>query len=147
MKTKILLLILLLSVSTILANELSWVDDQIKAIKPPRKGIDKTKIDILKDPFILLGSSNEKKAQIKKTAKKRKIHRKKQRRYYVTKLTLEATMNKSALINGKWYKEGSKVSSYTVTKVNAKTVLLTKGKKRKTLSILSKNKNLKIKNN
>jgi len=147
MKKNILLIIFLTLTLKLAANELSWVDDQIKAIKPPRKGITKEQIALLKDPFVFLGAKKEEKVKAKKVAKRKKIHRKIYRKHYEVRLKLEATMNKSALINGKWYKEGSKVYSYKLTKVNAKTVLLTKGKRTKTLSILSKNKNLKIKNN
>ena len=144
MNKNILILICLFFYINVTANELSWVDEQIKAIKPPRKGIDPKEIAKIKDPFIFLGNTKEKKVVKKKVVKRKKIYRKK---YYSRKLKLEATMNKSALINHKWYKEGDKVYSYTLKKVNAKTVLLTKGRTTKTLSILSKNKNLKIKNN
>jgi len=144
------LLFMTLSTQVLLSNELAWVDEQIEAIKPPRKGISKNTIDILDNPFIFLEvKKKQKKAKIstskkyvKKTSSKKKI-----RKHYSHKLTLEAIINSSALINGKWYKKGEKVYGYVLKEVNIKSVLLTKGKKRVILSTLSKNKNLKFKNN
>ncbi len=130
------------------ANELSWVDKQIEAIKPPRKGIALKEIAQIKDPFIFLELEKEE-SVAKKTEKKplpvKHIFTK--RRSHHIRFSLEAIMNKSALINGKWYKEGEKVFGYLVKKVKIKSVLLTKGKKKITLTTVSKNRNLKFKNN
>jgi len=146
MKTFTLFLFLLLT-SQLLANELSWVDEQVKAIKPPRKGISTKEITSLKDPFVYYNVKKQKNKKTKVSSKTsyRKSNYKK--RVHTARLTLEAIINKSALINGKWYKEGSKVFSYRLKKVNAKSVLLTKGKKEITLTTMSTNKNLKFKNN
>jgi len=127
-------------------NELAWVDEQIEAIKPPRIGLSPKDIGQLKDPFILLVEKKEDKktktaAKAKKSSKynyKKKIHR---RRYH---FSLEAIMNKSALINGKWYKEGSYIHGYKIAKVDSKQVILTKGSKKITLSTISQKKNLKF---
>jgi len=147
MKTFILTTLFIFSIN-LLANELAWVDEQIEAIKPPRKGIPENTIAKLKNPFIFLEVKTEKKKThtIKHTSYKKSVYKRVKHAYSV-KLSLEATMNSSALINGKWYKKGEKVHGYILKEVNVKTVLLIKGKKKITLSILSKNKNLKIKNN
>jgi len=126
-------------------SELAWVDEQIEAIKPPRIGLSIKEINQLKDPFILLV---EKKADKKTTAEKAKKHskynykKKIHRRSY--RFSLEAVMNKSALINGKWYKEGSYIHGYKIAKVDWNRVVLTKGSKKITLSTISQKKNLKF---
>jgi len=128
------------------ANELAWVDEQIEAIKPPRVGLSPKEIGKLKDPFILLVEKKEDKktksaTKTKKHSKynyKKKIHRRSYR------FTLEAIMNKSALINGKWYKEGSSIHGYKITNVDRKTVTLVKGSRKITLSTISKKQNLKF---
>jgi hypothetical protein len=138
---------LLLSATYLFANnhELAWVDEQIEAIKPPRIGLSIKEINQLKDPFILLVEKKEdKKKQVKKAQKhskynyKKKIHR---RSYH---FRLEAIMNKSALINGKWYKEGQNIYGYKISQVDRNIVILTKGRKKIKLSTISHKKNLKF---
>ncbi len=137
MKKLTIILLLLLS-TQLFSNELVWIDKQIEAIKPPRKGINNKKILKLKDPFIYLRK--------KIHHRSRKYSGSKRVRAYTSKISLVAILNKSALINGKWYREGEKVYGYKLEKVNPKTVLLTKGKKQLFLSIASKSKNLKFNN-
>ncbi|MEN4052239.1 MULTISPECIES: hypothetical protein [Sulfurimonas] len=146
MKKLTIILLLLLS-TQLFSNELAWVDEQIEAIKPPRKGIDNKKISKLKDPFIYLKTKKGKKRK-KSTYRSRKSSTSgsKKVRTYSSKISLEAILNKSALINGKWYREGEKIYEYKLEKVNLKTVLLTKGKKQLLLSTVSKSKNLKFNN-
>ncbi|MEO1937834.1 MAG: hypothetical protein ABGW85_04270 [Sulfurimonas sp.] len=126
-------------------NELTWVDEQIEAIKPPRVGLSPKEINQLKDPFILLVEKKEDKKTVAKKEKKhsrynytKKVHK---RSYH---FSLEAIMNKSALINGKWYKEGTYIYGYKITNVDRNKVILTKGSKKITLSTISKKKNLKF---
>jgi hypothetical protein len=145
---KKLFLPLLLATVSYASSELKWVDEQIEAIKPARVGLNKQDIAPLKDPFILLVKKEEKK-EVKKAKKvtskylyKKRVHKKS----YSFKL--EAIMNKSALINGKWYKEGSPLyGGYSLLKVGTKSVVLKKGSKRRTLSTVTKNQNLKFKKN
>jgi hypothetical protein len=127
-------------------SELTWVDEQIEAIKPPRIGLSVKEINQLKDPFILLV---EKKEDKKTTAAKAKKHskynyKKKIHRRSLYHFSLKAIMNKSALINGKWYKEGSYIHNYKIAKVDRNKVILTKGSKKITLSTISQKKNLKF---
>ena len=139
---------LLLLSTYVMANELAWVDEQVEAIKPPRKGISKQEITSLKDPFIFLKTKKTNNKNVKHTSViNRKTSKSTYRRVHSYKLSLEAVMNKSAFINGKWYKEGEKVKGYLLKEVNARSVLLTKGKKQLTLTTMSKNKKLKFKNN
>jgi hypothetical protein len=146
MKKLTIILLLLLS-TQLFSNELAWVDEQIEAIKLPRKGIDNKKIAKLKDPFIYL-KKKKGKTKRRSTYRGTKYSKSgaKKVRAYSSKISLEAILNKSALINGKWYREGEKVYGYKLEKVNLKTVLLTKGKKQLLLSTVSKSKNLKFNN-
>jgi len=137
-----LILSILLS-NVLFANELSWVDEQIQAIKPSRKGISEKEIRQLKNPFIYLKKKDEK---TEKNAKKTvsvtpdRIYRHRNQHTF----TLEATMNQSALIHGKWYKVGSVVNGYKIIKIMPQSVILTKHKKRLILSMKSKKTNLKF---
>lgn len=143
---KLFLLLLVLFTTKIFANELSWVDEQIEAIKPPREGIENKEILKLKDPFVYLHPKKVKKVQPTTVSKKhtRRVTRK--IRTYSRKFKLEAILNKSALINGKWYKEGSKVHEYTLQKVNRNSIILTRGKHLLRLTTRSRDKALKINN-
>jgi len=127
-------------------NELRWVDEQIEAIKPPRVGLSPNEINQLKDPFIFLA---EKKEDKKTTALKRKKHskynyKKKIHQQSSYRFSLKAIINKSALINKKWYKEGAYIYGYKVAKVDKNQVILTKGSKKIILSTITQNKNLKF---
>jgi len=115
----------------------SWVDAQIDAIKPPRVSIEKKEINELLDPFIYIVKA-EKKKIAKTTAKKKKIIHK----HYSRRPYLKAILNKSALINHKWYKEKEWVFGYKLIKVNGNSVLLQKRNKKLLLSIVNKKKNL-----
>ena len=152
MKNLLLAVALIISLS-LSANELQWVDEQIQAIKPPRSGISKSKVNSIKDPFIFL--KKEKKVKEGKTARnttnntkkvvsatsKNSISKK------VTSFSLDAIINKSALINGKWYKINTKVGKYTLSSVDKTSVILSYEKKQLLLSTATQNKKLKFNNN
>jgi len=136
---------------TLSANELSWVDEQIEAIKPPRKGISNYDISRVKTPFVFLYKT---KVTAKKSSKKTsKIFSKntvKTSKSMLSvnspvRLKLSAIINGSALINGKWYKLNDKVYNYTLSNVRLTTVLLVNGKKKLVLSTSDTKRNLKFK--
>ena len=151
MKNLFTLLFFLLSIN-LLANELQWVDEQIQAIKPPRNAISAAKINAVKNPFIFL-NKEVKKTNSKVTAVKklRTTNSKSVKSNKVSKTTrsysLDAIINKSALINGKWYKVNNKVGKYMLSRVNTSSVILSYKKKELLLSTRSKTKKLKFKNN
>jgi len=60
---------------------------------------------------------------------------------------LNAVINKSALISGKWYKKGEMVHGYKLSAVKPTSVILTKNTKKLILSTRSVSKNLNFKNN
>ena len=129
------------------AVDLSWVDQEIAAIKKPRKGISYRAISLLKDPFIFLEKNRSKKRE-KKTAQKtlpsvipssskacavapKKSAKKKG-------LKLMAIINNSALINGKWYKVGDHIGNYKIVKVTLDEVTLKSPSKTLVLTIYTK---------
>jgi len=151
MKNFIILSILFFSVN-INANELAWVDEQIEAIKPSRSGLKKSSIASMKDPFIFLSKYKKDIKIVRKTAPSLNKISSSNTTVSITKpkkskkLSLRAVMNRSALINGHWYKKGETVSGYTLSEVNKKSILLTKKNKKLILSTQSINKNLNFKN-
>ena len=137
------ILVLLLVAKHLYANELNWVNKQVEAIKPPRVGIAKSKINRITDPFVYI--AKEKKKAVKTTKKKIKVFPKHShfvKKHYSRKLYLEAILNKSALINHKWYKKNQWVYGYRLIKINKASVVLQKQHKNLLLSTVSKNKNL-----
>ena len=148
MKT-ILLFAFIFLASELFATELSWVDKQVSAIKPSRHGLKSSAVASLKNPFIFL-KKNKKNVQKNVSVKSftraksiRKYKRKPTRTY--RNLTLEAIINKSALINGHWYKIGKKVRGYKLTDVSNVSVTLTKNKKKIVLSVIKTHKKLNFK--
>ena len=130
------------------ANELSWVDEQVEAIKPARDGINNSTISSIKDPFIFLEKNGYK--ALKKEKPKLTIVKKVKpveipKKVYGEKLTLEMIINSSALIDGNWYKIGDNVKGYVLTKVDKSTVGLTFDGKKSVLSMQANNSNLKFK--
>ncbi len=144
---KIFIFSLLFITNIINASELSWVDEQVEAIKPPRPGIDSQLISSIKNPFIFLEKNGAKKIKItkKKVIKTVKKTVSKPSKKTVAKLTLEIVINSSALINGKWYKTGDHVKGYTIKKVKKRSVIVTYNGKKSTLYITHKKSNLNFK--
>jgi len=149
MKNLIIASTSILLVSSLCATELSWVDEQIAAIKPPRNG---SKINNIKNPFVFL----EKNGYVKKKPiiEIKTISTTNAKGETITKvvkqkpkpLVLNAILNQSALINGTWYKKNQKIRSFTITSVEKSTVILRRGDKRITLSTNVKKQTLKFKN-
>jgi len=154
MKNIILLSCLLLT--SLFSDELAWVDKQIEAIKPVRSGVDLKKLKKLKDPFIFLSENHYR--DYKKDRRKvktytvlpshqKKIYKKRKKHslvYVNLKVSLDAIMNKSALINGRWYKVGNSVKGFKVVKITSNSVILVKDNKRAILSIKAKVKKFNI---
>jgi len=137
------------------ANELSWVDEQIEAIKTPRKGIIDKNIARLDSPFIFLNAKT-KKVRTKrptsyKTASSSGSSVKKDDANIITKgaipnVYLDAIMNSSALIGGQWYKVNDCIKGYKILSIHSTSVILEKDNRKILLSTNSKNQTLKFKN-
>ena len=154
MKTFFITIVVLLA-SSLSSSELSWVDEQVEAIKPPRTGMKSRELSVLKDPFIFLAKNKSEKSKTKTASKSSTSSfprdttssgQKKTIKKKVNPLTLTTVINTSAMINGQWYKVGDKVRGYKVSKMDMKSVLLTKKSKKLLLSTDSKNLNLNFKN-
>ncbi len=140
MKVLITLLFLL---SLVQGNEMAWVDQQIEAIKPLRKGLQPQQVDKLQDPFIyLLGANKQQKTTQKQIEPKQPIAKKETHSYKA--FHLQAIMNSAALIDGKWYKNGSYVYGYKLLIQNRTEVILKNKTQRLVLSTKKKIKTLKL---
>ena len=161
-----ILLSIFITTISLNADELQWVDEQINAIKPPRNGLSTDTLVSIYNPFIFLQKTNEinssketvaiylkaktvkktktyKKKKVKKHSKRKKI---KQRVYYGSKyLTLNAIMNKSALINNRWYKIDDKISKFKIKSITRTSVVLIKKNVKMILSTKSKSNTLNFK--
>ncbi|MCX6052117.1 MAG: hypothetical protein NTZ60_06340 [Campylobacterales bacterium] len=126
------------------SDEVKWVDEQIEAIKPPREGIAETKVSSILDPFIFLkekkSETNSSIASEVTTPSKSVVPPSEK------KFVLDAIINKSALIDGKWYRINDKIDEYTISDINATSVTLSKKGKQIVIATSSKKLNLQIKN-
>ena len=127
----------------VMANEksvdLSWVDQEIAAIKPPREGVSNRTISLLKDPFVFLHKNKEKQEKKENKAQQSSpalIPSMTNSCAVATKnasqskgLKLKAIINNSALINDRWYKVGETVGHYKIVKVTLNEVTLQSAKK------------------
>ncbi len=143
---------LIIFIQLLNANELEWVDEQIKAIQPPREGM--KNIHALKDPFIFLkkNKDDEESKKNNKVTPSTTVplmgqNITKEKVTIVKKSTFDLSMiiNKSAKINNKWYKQGDILSDYEILTISPSSVVLVKNKKQTILSTNSKNKNSKLK--
>lgn len=141
-------IIMLIFLSTLLlATELEWVDEQIEAIKPPRKGIE---ISNIMDPFIFLEKNRP---EVKKDTAAASIQQplvKSSADNNGTKkidFNLTAIINTSAMIDGNWHRINDKLDgNYTIIEISKSTVTLKKGDKERILSTNSKTPTIKFKN-
>ncbi len=152
MKNYIIVSFLCLFTLALSSNELAWVDKQIDAIKPPRKGLSNSAVSNLRSPFIFLKKSDKgvKKASTRprssRVAKSSRTTVKSKPKAAKKGLYVDAIMNNSAFIGGTWYKIKDKVQGYTISNITQTSVVLTKNSKNFVLSTRSTNRNLKFKN-
>lgn len=133
-------------------KELQWVDEQIQAILPARIGVADGYINSLNDP-IKYASSGQVNGEngVKLLAPPRlgsvpmlpgmpivpKV--------IEEPLRLQGLMNKSALINGKWYRINDSVRSYKLAEIKPSSILLAGAKGQQLILFISKqNTNIKI---
>ncbi|PNV82605.1 MAG: hypothetical protein C0627_09430 [Sulfurimonas sp.] len=154
MKTTLILLLAIFLSNSFYADELKWVDEQIEAIKPPRRGVN---IATVGDPFVFLEKNKTEVKDTKKGTKSTIVSAKKTTLSAEagsavistpkkSSFILSAIINSSAMIDGSWYKISDKISSYTVTDITKTSVTLKSTDKELILSTAIKNQNLKFKN-
>jgi len=131
MKNSTLALFLLIA-SNLMSNELSWVDEQIQAIKPPRIGMQNHDVSSIKDPFIFL-SKNKIKSQTTQVQSTNIVNSAPIAKVALPKksLSLEIVMNNTAMINGSWYKVGDFIHGYKIVKIGRISVTLNNQNKKK----------------
>lgn len=122
-------------------KELTWVDEQIQAILPARIGVSDGLINALKDPMkmkkpvpVALPGGSRLLAPPKLGNNGLVLPPK----VVIEPLRLQALMNKSALINKKWYKVNDPVRDYILTEIKPNSVLLSGKKEQKLILFLTK---------
>lgn len=146
MKKKFILLYLLLLALNLSSDELKWIDQQIEAIKPPREGISDSQISLLVDPFIFLKDIKIDVDTVLNPAAEEIYQSMEIAPKEVKTYVLDAIINKSALIDGKWYNIGDEIDEYRVFKITLTSVTLHKKGEDIVISTNNKNQNLKFKN-
>lgn len=155
MKTTLAILITTILSNIICANELQWVDEQIEAIKPPRKGINIFKVD---SPFVFLEKNrletkketkaqqtNIETSQLKPSTIIEQNIKSDNDDIQEENFNLDAIINLSAMINGNWYKKNDIIDGYVVFNIDKTSVTLKKDTKELVLSTYIKNSSLKFK--
>jgi hypothetical protein len=129
-------------------KELAWVDEQIQAILPSRVGVPEGFINSLRDPMKMkktLPTVTSGSKLLAPPTLGSGINVLSTPKVIEEPLRLMAIMNKTVLINGKWYKVGESVRNFTLSEVKHNSVLLTGKKDQKLILFLTKqNKNIKI---
>jgi hypothetical protein len=134
MKGLITLTLISITPINIFANDFAWIDKQIQEIEKSRSSIKNSTISNIKNPFIFLEKNGYNIVKVKIT---NKVVKKSS-----TKPILEMIINKSALINSKWYKVNGVVDGYKIKTINKTNVIISFQKKEYTLSLKSKTNNL-----
>ncbi len=158
---KTVLLLWSITFSQLIANELTWVDEQVDAIKPNRDGVSNMQIAKLRNPFIYLKKNRPKEEQsnsrlttpnLPSSKNTASLSAKKSRSNTVTslrvknrKLRLNAIINSAALINDTWYKKGDTIAGYKVMYISKTKVKLSKNNKITFLTTQSNSNKLKFK--
>lgn len=125
-------------------KELTWVDEQVLAILPARVGIPDGFINSLRDPMKMKKAAPSALPGSKLLAPP-KLGSVLQPPIVEEPLRLLAIMNKSVLINGKWYQVGANIRNFTLSEIKPSSVLLTGKKDQKLILFLTKqNNNIKI---
>jgi len=143
MKTILLPLSLILTTSLLSVDELSWVNEQVQAIKPPRVGVRKSEISHIKNPFVFLKKNRIEEEETtetpKKTTQATKSFTPVKTKHINKVLSLDAIINKSVLISGEWYKLGDSINGFTLKEISRNSVLLKKKNKELLLTTKSHN--------
>ncbi|DAB28150.1 MAG: hypothetical protein A2513_08430 [Sulfurimonas sp. RIFOXYD12_FULL_33_39] len=152
----IVLLAAILSNTILCATQLQWVDEQVEAIKPPRKGID---ILTIESPFVFLEKNkseikNETSSSLithvessaKSSQTQEQLSEKDDNTAQIDDFNLNVIINSSAMINGNWYRKDDIINNYTIANIDKNSVTLKKENKKLVLSTYVKNSSLKFKN-
>lgn len=133
-------------------KELAWVDEQIQAILPARVGVADGYINSLNDPIKYASSKSLPGANGIKLLPPPRLGSMPMlpvmpivAKIVEEPLRLQGLMNKSALINGKWYHLNDAVRNFTLAEIKPNSILLSGAKGQKLILFISKqNANIKI---
>lgn len=117
---------LLASVNNNVKAEIKEYDTLFEQIGEKRVGVSNSEINIIKNPFIM--------TDVKKIIKDGNMTKIK-----TVKYVLNAIFNKKAKINDKWYKLGSEMGDFKLTKVGSESVIINNGHSKKELFIRKSN--------
>jgi hypothetical protein len=131
--------------STLLGDDLAWVDQQIAAIQPKRVGVSDSKISELTSPIrykkrAVVENPDDGKSKIPIIANTQIVP-------LVKPLKVTAILNNSALIDSKWLKVNDTVRGYTIKSISSESVVLRNREKRLKLFVKEKKNTIKIKIN
>ena len=107
-------------------NKIKEFDKFFQQIGEKRVGASNNKIDTIKNPFVMIYKKNI--AVDGNTTTVHKIN-------YI----LNATFDKKAKINGKWYKQNSNIGDFKLIQVNRKSVIIKNEHSKKELFIRNSN--------
>lgn len=150
---KTLLILLSILTTALYSTDLKWVDEQVQAIIPPRKGVH---ISAVESPFVFLEKNRPKTKEsdtkllppnknIEHNSTSKQPFRLQNSSVEKAVFTLDTIINTSAMINGNWYKIDDKISGYKIIEISKTSVTLKNGNKKLILSTVSKKLNIKHK--
>ncbi|HQT35759.1 MAG: hypothetical protein B7Y30_01485 [Campylobacterales bacterium 16-40-21] len=130
-------------------KELAWVDEQIQAILPSRIGVADGYINSLNDPMKYTAQAPKSGDGMIKMLAPPKLGGLPGMpllpKVVEEPLRLQGLMNKSALINGKWYRLNDPIRAYTLAEIKPGSILLSGSKGQQLILFISKqNNNIKI---
>jgi len=130
-------------------KELAWVDEQIRAILPARIGVADGFINSLNDPIKYISPAPKARVFSGNLLAPPRLGSMPLLpaipKVVIEPLRLEGLMNKSALINGKWYHINDTVRGYTLAEIKPSSILLSGAKGQNLILFISKqNNNIKI---
>lgn len=133
-------------------KELAWVDEQIQAILPARIGVSDGFINSLIDPIKYTSPAPVAKSIGTQLLAPPRLGGMPMLpsmpvvpKVVIEPLRLQGLMNKSALINGKWYHLNETVRGYTLSEIKSNSILLSGAKGQQLILFISKqNNNIKI---
>lgn len=148
---KITLAALIFFQTSLFADELSWVDVQVDAIKPARVGIDSVEITQTQDPFIFYKKEPVTPKEQTHTKREPKIEKSAPALDAVVTseapkpMSLSAIINNSALIDREWYRVDQSVAGFKISSITRTSVVLSKGTQILVLTTNHQKKTLKFK--
>lgn len=132
-------------VTLLVANsDVTWIDEQIEAIKPARKA---ATISGVADPFIFLEKNKKESKDGNKTPSSHtEVSIKDKNVSKEPTFTLSMIMNQKAMINEAWYGVNDKIYKYTITEITKDSVSLKENKKELRLTTQTTQNRLNFKN-